>query len=42
MPGYKIGRLWKFKRTEIDEWVHTDSDAKRSAGEDLDEIKEKA
>ncbi len=21
MPGHKIGRLWKFKRKEVDEWV---------------------
>lgn len=20
-PGHQIGRLWKFKRSEIDEWV---------------------
>ena len=21
MPGHKVGRLWKFKKGEIDEWV---------------------
>ena len=21
LPGHKIGRLWKFKRAEVDEWV---------------------
>lgn len=21
LPGHRIGRFWKFKRTEIDEWV---------------------
>ena len=21
MPGHKIGRLWKFKTTEVDQWV---------------------
>ena len=21
MPAHKIGRLWKFKKTEVDEWV---------------------
>ena len=21
MPAHKIGRLWKFKKSEIDEWV---------------------
>jgi len=24
MPGHKIGRLWKFKKQEIDEWVRSD------------------
>lgn len=21
LPGHRIGRLWKFKREEVDEWV---------------------
>jgi len=21
MPGHKIGRLWKFRRDEVDEWL---------------------
>jgi hypothetical protein len=21
MPGHKIGRLWKFNKKEVDEWV---------------------
>jgi len=21
LPGHRVGRLWKFKQTEIDEWV---------------------
>lgn len=21
MPGHKVGRLWKFKVSEIDEWI---------------------
>ncbi|HAP32295.1 MAG TPA: transcriptional regulator [Firmicutes bacterium] len=21
MPGHKIGRLWKFNKNEVDEWV---------------------
>jgi excisionase family DNA binding protein len=24
LPAHKVGRLWKFKLTEIDEWVHAD------------------
>ncbi|MEX1363878.1 MAG: helix-turn-helix domain-containing protein [Nannocystaceae bacterium] len=22
LPGHRIGRLWKFKRSEVDEWVY--------------------
>lgn len=22
LPGHRFGRLWKFKRSEVDEWVH--------------------
>ena len=21
MPGYKVGRFWKFKRDDVDQWV---------------------
>ena len=24
MPGHKIGRLWKFNKMEVNEWVRTD------------------
>jgi len=27
MPAQKIGRLWKFKRKEVDEWVKAGSSA---------------
>ncbi len=23
MPAYKVGRLWKFKLSEIDEWIRS-------------------
>ena len=23
MPAYKVGRLWKFKISEVDSWVHS-------------------
>lgn len=26
-PAHKIGRLWKFKRSEIDEWVNSGKSA---------------
>ena len=22
LPAHRMGRLWKFKREEVDEWVH--------------------
>ncbi len=22
LPAHRIGRFWKFKRSEVDEWVH--------------------
>jgi len=22
MPAHRVGRLWKFKRAEVDAWVH--------------------
>jgi excisionase family DNA binding protein len=27
LPGHRIGRFWKFKRSEVDEWVHQGSAA---------------
>lgn len=27
LPAHKIGRLWKFKRTELDEWVNSGKSA---------------
>ena len=33
MPAHKIGRLWKFKKDEIDEWVRKDK-VNKNSGED--------
>ena len=41
MPGHKIGRLWKFNRVEIDEWVRTGGTRGRSAEETEDTTKER-
>lgn len=35
MPAYKVGRLWKFKLSEVDDWI-------RSGGAADDKIDEKA
>ena len=36
MPGHKIGRLWKFSKKEVDEWVKSGGagDAKDNSGND--------
>jgi len=31
MPGHKIGRLWKFRKDEVDEWVKSGG-ARRTKG----------
>ena len=31
LPGHKVGRLWKFKRKEVDEWVRAGSAAERDS-----------
>jgi excisionase family DNA binding protein len=32
LPAYKIGRLWKFKLSDVDDWVRADgADAKHQA-----------
>ena len=28
MPAHQLGRLWKFKRSELDEWVKSGKSAK--------------
>lgn len=25
LPAHKVGRLWKFRKQEIDEWIMTDN-----------------
>ena len=36
MPGHKVGRFWKFKREEIDEWVRAGGTAIASPGKEDD------
>ncbi len=33
MPGHKVGRLWKFRKEEIDNWVRQGG-ASKHAGDD--------
>jgi len=34
MPGHKIGRLWKFNKKEVDEWVKREAAASDSQNSD--------
>jgi excisionase family DNA binding protein len=36
MPGYKVGRFWKFKRDDVDAWVR-DGGAASGSDEELNE-----
>ena len=34
MPAHKIGRLWKFKKDEVDDWVRDGKASDSKEGED--------
>lgn len=34
MPAHKVGRLWKFKMTEVDAWVKSGKAADQAEGAD--------
>ncbi len=34
MPAYRVGRLWKFKKDEVDEWVRSVGGEERSQASD--------
>ena len=36
LPGHRVGRLWKFKRDEVDEWVRAGGSEDKN-GEEQDE-----
>ena len=35
MPAHKVGRLWKFKISEVDKWIRSGSAAENSEGEEV-------
>jgi excisionase family DNA binding protein len=35
LPAYKVGRLWKFKISEVDEWVRSGGADDRNAAKDV-------
>jgi len=32
MPAHKVGRLWKFKISEVDDWIRSGEGADKKAG----------
>ena len=34
MPAYKVGRLWKFKLSEVNDWVRSDAAEEESASQE--------
>lgn len=34
MPAYKVGRLWKFKLSEVDDWIRSGGAADDNSGAD--------
>lgn len=37
MPAHKVGRLWKFKKVQVDEWVEDGGAADRAKQSDSDD-----
>ena len=37
MPAYKVGRLWKFKLSEVDEWIRSGGAADEKSDENSEE-----
>ena len=35
MPAHKLGRLWKFKISEVDEWIRSGGAAEKSETDDV-------
>lgn len=33
MPAYKVGRLWKFKLSEVDDWIRSGGAAEESTSD---------
>jgi len=33
MPAHKVGRLWKFRKDEVDQWIHSGGASRDNSGE---------
>ena len=40
LPAHRVGRLWKFRLSELDEWVHAGGACQDEAGKETDEDSE--
>ncbi|MCI7301828.1 MAG: helix-turn-helix domain-containing protein [Clostridiales Family XIII bacterium] len=38
MPAYKVGRLWKFKLSEVDDWIRSGGAADDTINDKNDDI----
>jgi len=34
LPAHRVGKLWKFKRSEVDEWVRTGKAAEKDENDE--------
>lgn len=39
MPAYKVGRLWKFKLSEVDDWIRSGGAADDATTDKDDDVK---
>lgn len=39
MPAYKVGRLWKFKLSEVDEWIRSGGASDDESEKNDEEVK---
>lgn len=39
MPAYKVGRLWKFKLSEVDDWIRSGGAADDNSGTENNETR---
>ncbi len=35
MPAHKLGRLWKFRKDEVDNWILTGRASQKDSGKDV-------
>ena len=41
MPAYKVGRLWKFKLSEVDDWIRSGGATDEKTTENIESVESK-